>query len=91
MKTGRIVGSVVASQKVDSFAGYRLLLLQPTDEHGADAGTPIVAIDTCQAGPGDRVIYEGGREAATAMRESFNPSDAAVLAIIDDVRSEDSA
>ncbi|TFH03901.1 MAG: ethanolamine utilization protein EutN [Spirochaetales bacterium] len=88
MKTGRVIGSVVATRKVESFEGHRLLLLQPTDEAGKASGQPIVAVDICQAGPGDLVLYEGGREAATAMQATFNPSDATIMAIIDDVNVE---
>jgi ethanolamine utilization protein EutN len=85
MKIGEVTGSVVATRKVDSLHGVRLLLVQPLDDAGAPKGDPVVACDTCQAGPGDRVLYEGGREAAMALRETFNPSDATVMAIIDDI------
>ena len=85
MKVGRIVGSVVCSQLVDSLQGERLLLVQPLDETGQDAGPPVVACDIAQAGPGDTVLFEGGREAAMALRHSFNPSDATVMAVIDDM------
>jgi len=86
MKIGMVTGSVVATRKVSSFVGERLLLVQPLDDDGRAKGDPIVACDTCQAGPGDRVIYEGGREAAMALRHSFNPADAAVLSVIDDIQ-----
>ena len=48
-----------------------------------NSGTPLVACDTVQAGTGDLVIYEGGREAALALDNWYNPSDAAVIGIID--------
>ena len=85
MKIGIVTGSVVATRKVESFRGERLLLVQPLGDDGAPSGDPIVACDTCQAGPGDRVLFEGGREAAMALRHAFNPSDASVLSVIDDV------
>ena len=85
MRTGRVIGSVVATRKVDSFEGIRLLLVQPMDAAGASAGRPIVVCDTCQAGPGDSVLYEGGREAAMALPAVFNPSDATIMAIVDDI------
>jgi len=47
-----------------------------------------VACDAVQAGPGDTVLYEGGREAAMALRHPFNPADAAVIAIVDAVSRE---
>ncbi len=88
MKIGTVMGSVVATRKVDSLHGARLLLVQPLDDAGKPKGDPLVACDPCQAGPGDRVLYEGGREAAMALRESFNPSDATIFAIIDDLVEE---
>lgn len=88
MKIGIVTGSVVATRKVATFHGERLLLVQPLDDDGNKKGDPIVACDTCQAGPGDRVLYEGGREAAMALRHAFNPADAAVLSVIDEVTQE---
>jgi microcompartment protein CcmK/EutM len=44
-----------------------------------------VACDTVQAGPGDVVLFEGGREAALALANWFNTSDATVMAIVDRV------
>lgn len=85
MKIGVVNGTVVANRKVDSLHAVRLLLVQPLDDAGNPKGDPVVACDTCQAGPGDRVLYEGGREAAMALRETFNPSDATIFAIVDDV------
>lgn len=88
MKIGTVTGTVVATRKVESLHGERLLLVQPLDDSGKPKGDPVVACDTCQAGPGDRVLYEGGREAAMALRETFNPSDATIMAIIDDIVEE---
>lgn len=85
MKIGIVTGSVVATRKVESLQGERLLLVQPLGDDGKPVGDPIVACDTCQAGPGDRVLFEGGREAAMALRHSFNPADAAIMSVIDDI------
>jgi ethanolamine utilization protein EutN len=37
------------------------------------------------AGPGELVYYEGGREAAMTLRETFVPVDHAIVGIVDDV------
>jgi ethanolamine utilization protein EutN len=63
--------------------GAKLLLLQPVDEGGQADGDPLIACDTVQAGPGDLVLWEGGREAAMTLQEPFNPADAAVMGIVD--------
>ena len=64
--------------------GLKLLLVQPVDENGKDAGAAIVAFDTVRAGVGDRVFFEGGKEAAQANPNGwFNPADAAIIGIVD--------
>lgn len=85
MKLGRVTGSVTATVKVESLTGERMLLVQPLDSDGNPKGAAIVACDAAQAGPGDLVLYEGGREAAMALKRPFNPADAAVIAVVDKV------
>jgi len=83
VKIGRVTGTVVSTMKLDSLEGIKLLLIQPLDENMVNSGNPLVACDTVQAGSGDLVIYEGGREAALTLDNWYNPSDAAVIGIID--------
>ena len=85
MKLGRVIGSVMCTQKVDSFRGVKLLLLQPVNENQEAAGQALIACDAVQAGPGDLVLWEGGREAALALQNWYNPSDATILGIVDRV------
>jgi len=85
-----VIGSVMCTQKEGSFEGVKLLLLQPVDEAQQPNGDPIIACDTVQAGEGDLVIWEGGREAALGLADWFNPSDATVMGIVDQVYREGS-
>jgi ethanolamine utilization protein EutN len=85
MHLGRVIGTVVASQKVESLRGLRLLVVQPEDESGVRAGEPIIAVDTVSAGPGERVYFVRAREAAKALANTFTPSDATILGIVDRV------
>jgi ethanolamine utilization protein EutN len=89
MKYGRVVGDIVCTQKVESWDGIKLMLVQPLDEAGKEAGGLVVACDPLQSGPGDTVLFEGGREAAMAMQRWFNPSDATITAIVDRFDVED--
>ncbi len=89
MKLGKVVGNVVCTVKVESWEGVKLLLVQPLDENLEETGTPLIACDTVQAGPGDIVFYEGGREAALGMQNWFNPSDATIMGIVDHVNTEE--
>ena len=85
MKIARVTGSVVSTVKTELLEGVILLLIQPLDDELNEKGAPVVACDTVQAGPGDLVIYEGGREAAMALKNAFNPADASVIGIIDQI------
>ena len=83
MYLGIVRGTVVADRKAEGLAGSKLLLVQPVDEHWASVGDLQVAVDTVQAGDGDRVYLVGSREAALALDPFFVPVDAAVVGIVD--------
>jgi len=84
---GRVVGTVVASNKAEGLGGQKLLLVQPLDEAQANAGPLEVAVDTVRAGPGDLVFLVGSREASLALEESFVPVDAAIVGFVDSIGS----
>ena len=56
MRQCRVVGPMWAAVKHPAFAGRPLFVVQPLDENGKDTGASFVAIDTVQAGIGDKVI-----------------------------------
>ncbi|MBN1503518.1 MAG: EutN/CcmL family microcompartment protein [Candidatus Eisenbacteria bacterium] len=85
MHLGRVIGTVVATAKVASLKGQRLLVVEPLDESGQVTGPAIVAVDTVSAAPGQVVFFVKGREAANALPERFNPSDATIVGIPDEV------
>ncbi len=85
MYFGRVIGSVVATHGIEGLAGNRLLLIERTDELGVSLKREEVAVDTVQAGPGDRVVLVSSREAAMALPAPHIAVDAAVVGIIDDV------
>jgi ethanolamine utilization protein EutN len=85
---GRVIGSLVAQRKVPPVEGIKLLVVQPLDHDGAQAGRPLVACDTVQAGPGQLIFYVTGREAALALPEPFNPADATITGIVDQIDAD---
>jgi len=89
MKLGKIIGRVVSTQKVDSFEGIKLMLVQPLDEKLVIAGDPIVAFDTIQAGVGDLIYYETSKEAGRVLVTTMNPCDAAIVGIVDNILVQD--
>jgi microcompartment protein CcmK/EutM len=87
MQFARVLGSVVCTEKVPSFRGHRLLLIEPTDAAGKPSGgRPFVAVDLVSAAPGQPVFYVRGREAGAALPDTDNPADAAIVGIVDAVR-----
>jgi len=85
MNLGKVIGTVVSSKKLDVFRGVKFLIVQPLDENLEPAGEPVVASDSQQAGPGEIVTFIGGREASMPLPEPFNPSDATITSIVDEV------
>ena len=86
MLFGRVVGTVVCTEKVPSWRGQRLLLVDATDPAGTPLGNQLfAAIDLVSAAPGQRVFVVRGREAAVALAHPENPADAAIVGLIDDV------
>lgn len=84
MYLGRVIGTCVASTKVEGLDGQKLLVVQPLDRQAAPHGRPEIAVDVAQAGPGDLVFLVGSREAALALEHTFVPVDSAVVGIVDD-------
>jgi ethanolamine utilization protein EutN len=87
----RVIGTVWATQKVETLKGYRMLIVQPLTHELRERGTPLVAVDTVSAAPGQLVFIVQAREAAKALPEPFNPVDVAIIGIVDDVRTETAA
>jgi ethanolamine utilization protein EutN len=90
MLIGRVVGNVVSTQKNAKLEGSKLLLVQPLDLAGAPRGTPVLAIDGVDAGPGDRVLLvQEGRAAQLVLGLGTAAVDAAVIGVVDAVEQSD--
>ena len=86
MQLAKVVGTVVATQKVAGLDGVKFLIVQPLDKRRQPEGEPVVAADaTAQAGPGHLVFVIGSREAALALPTWFVPVDHAIVGIVDEV------
>ena len=85
MHLARVIGTVWATQKVETLTGYRLLVVQPLTHELEEKGSPLVAVDTVSAAPGQIVFIVESREASKALEERFNPVDAAIIGIVDHV------
>jgi len=85
MQLGKVIGTVVATKKVESVKNYKIQLLQPLDNERNPIGPPIAAIDIIRAGRGSIVLWTASREASHALDDEFAPVDAAIVAIVDRV------
>ncbi|MBT9547302.1 MAG: EutN/CcmL family microcompartment protein [Candidatus Sericytochromatia bacterium] len=89
MQLAIVVGNVVASRKEESLKGIKMMIVQKVNAQNTPTGAPFIAIDaTTQAGVGDLVFIESGREAALGIPGWFNPADQAILGIVDQVHVE---
>ncbi|GMT48775.1 MAG: carbon dioxide concentrating mechanism protein CcmL [bacterium] len=89
MLLGKVIGRLVATQKLSAFTGIKFLVVQPIDEDRKEINEIIVACDTVQAGEGDVIFYETGREATFPLPDRMNPSDATITAIVDHINNDE--
>ena len=83
MQLARVIGEVVSTVKDANLTGLKLLVLQPIDASGANAGRTLVALDSVGAGTGEHVFFVRGREAAFPFYPSEPPADASIVGIVD--------
>jgi ethanolamine utilization protein EutN len=83
MQLARVIGDIVATRKEPAFEGLKLLLIQPVNADGQDAGRPLVAVDAVGAGVGERVFFVRGKEASFPFHPTEVPADAGIVGIVD--------
>lgn len=86
MILGVVTGTVVATEKHYKLEGRKLLLVQPLGLDMKARGAPLLAVDSVDAGDGDRVLVVlEGRSASMASGRSESPLDAAIVGVVDHV------
>jgi ethanolamine utilization protein EutN len=86
MLIGKVIGEVVATQKHSSHEGRKALLVQPLHLDGSNRGEAVVALDSADAGIGDRVLLVlEGYSAMTSVGRPNSPIDMGVIGVIDRV------
>jgi len=86
VQIGRVVGTVVSTQKHPKFEGAKLLLVQPLNLDDTPRGAALLAVDGVGAGVTEKVlIVLEGRAAGEALGRKAAPVDAAIIGIIDTV------
>jgi ethanolamine utilization protein EutN len=92
MFVAKVTGSVVATQKVDTMVGRKLLVVEP---YRIDAekrsqlkttGRTFVAVDTVGAGEGEFVLITQGSSARLTPETKNLPIDTLIIGIVDTVQ-----
>lgn len=88
MFLARVVGEVVATTKHPHLHAQKLLLVRREVEPGRATGPPLIAVDSVQAGPGDRVLVaDEGNAAAQVLGKPRGPVRTVIVGIVDEVQS----
>jgi carbon dioxide concentrating mechanism protein CcmL len=83
MLIARVIGTVVSTQKEPTLDGLRLLVCQPLNAEGENAGAAVVAADAVGAGVGEVILYATGSSARQTVATQNRPVDAVAMAIVD--------
>ena len=91
MFVAKVTGSLVATQKVDSMVGHKLLVVEPYRVDPQDrnrlvtTGRTFVAVDTVGAGEGEYVLITQGSSARLTPETKNLPIDTVIIGMIDTV------
>jgi len=91
MFIGKIVGSVVATQKTESMRGSKLMMIEPyviepkTRDRLITTSRSLVAVDLVGAGEGQFVLVVQGSSARMTPETKSLPVDCTIIGIIDSI------
>lgn len=94
MFVAKVTGSIVATEKVDTMRGHKLLVVEPyrLDQDGREqlitTGRTFVAVDMLGSGVGDFVLIVQGSSARFTPETQKLPIDCVVIGIVDSVNIE---
>jgi microcompartment protein CcmK/EutM len=79
-----VTGTIVSTQKNQTLKDYKMLIVQPIDLNGILMGKEALAIDTVDAGIGDKVlIIQEGAGAQQALKRKDIPVHTVIVAVVD--------
>jgi microcompartment protein CcmK/EutM len=79
MILGRVVGSIVSTINHPFYDAKKILVVEKTDAAGAPLADYLIAVDTVDAGVGERVLV---LDEGNGGRQIFASSDAPVRSVI---------
>ena len=94
MFIGKIVGTVVSTQKTESMRGSKLLMIEPyvidpkTRERLITTSRSLVAVDVVGVGEGQFVLAVQGSSARMTPETKTLPVDCTIIGVIDSITME---
>ncbi len=86
MYIGKVIGTVVATIKIDHLDGRKLLLVDQLDLQGEETGYYDIAVDVVQAGVGDTVmVIDEGNGARQILGLDPGAIRAVIVGVVDEV------
>jgi len=91
MFIAKVTGSVIATQKIATMKGRKLLTVEPlrvdpaTQDKLIGTGRTFVCVDTVGAGEGEMVLIVQGSSARLTPENDKLPIDASIIGIVDSV------
>jgi ethanolamine utilization protein EutN len=86
MYIGKVIGTVVATIKIDHLDRRKLLLVRELDLEGQETENYDIAVDVVQAGPGDTVLLiDEGNGARQILGLDPGAVRAVIVGVVDEV------
>jgi ethanolamine utilization protein EutN len=86
MYIGKVIGTVVATIKIDHLQDRKLLLVDQLNLEGEETGYYDIAVDVVQAGPGDTVmVIDEGNGARQILGIDPGAIRAVIVGIVDEI------
>ena len=83
MLKGKVVGTIVSTNKIESLVGYKFLEVRLI-ENEIITDKYIVAVDKMvSAGIGEEVLITTGSSARMAVGDEYSPVDAVIVGVVD--------
>ena len=84
MQVGKVVGSLVSTQKHESLRGAKLMMVSILDGNQKETDKIEIAVDTISSGVGEYVLLTHGSSARHAFEENQGMVvDCAIVGIVD--------
>ena len=83
MQLGRVIGTVVATQRAATTEGWSLRVVEKLNVHNQLTGSYVVAVDAIGVGPDEVVMYTTGSAARQTDQTASRPCDAIIMAVVD--------